>query len=251
MWQLICRPKSHVLFAIVAALCLPPAAHAGMLNIIVSGLDLQYFNQAASNTGSIYDSISHTGGNLNTAEADSVPSVGFQLDTVDQGTVVAPPADPMFGDFKIDGVGNPLNNGFSTDIGNNGGGFGFDWFTAAGLSADYLRLGMTDIDVLVLSNVPAPGGFFFAGTATLLSQQLPFNLEFTSSTVAFSYTATQVMITPGAPNTATKVMALGALTITGEGRVVVPEPASALAACMAVGLIGIAWPRRRRAGTAT
>lgn len=226
------RRAALSLFALVAALGFPLAAQSATINMIISDVDVSYSGGAAGNTGSIFDVIAHPGGNLNPAESDEVESVVFELDMVNQGTLTSVPANVLSADLRVDGVGAtlPLNT-FQTGIGSNGGGFGFDWFSASG---EKLRLGIDKVDVLLTNNV-----LFFTGTASLLDQNLPFGLQFKASEpIVFSYTATLPGVV-GSP--ATGAMASGALTISGEQ---VPEPGT-LILIVASALASVAVFRRR------
>jgi hypothetical protein len=140
-------------------------------------------------------------------------------------------------------VGNQIPRGiFQPNVGSNGGGFGLDFFTSDGY---LLELGINTLSNLLIGD----GIFFFNGTATvnLATQDLPFNLAFTSQTVSFSYTATDV----GVPDGENINMAIGsgAFTITGEG-IKVPEPAlTVLLFGSATMVAGLAHHRRRRRNT--
>jgi hypothetical protein len=204
-------------FAAVAAVCFPVVAESATINIILSDLDVTYFGDAAGGMGSIYDTIGHPGGNLNAAEADGVETAVFELDLNEVGTLTRSDDGELSGDLKIDGVGSMLTMGsLQSGIGSNGGGFGFDFFTASG---DRLRLGIDQIDLLLTNGV-----FFFTGSATVLDQDLPFGLVFdTSQPVAFSYTATLPVLNGGP--TVDRALASGALTISGTQ---IPEPATVL-----------------------
>ena len=219
----------------MAALCLPKAADGATINMILSDVDVTYFGDAAGDTGSIYDTIGHPGGNLNQAEADEVETVVYELDMVHLGTQMTSAANTFSGDLRIDGVGNTLPKGsLQTGIGNNGGGFGFDYFTESG---DRLRLGIDEVDLLLTNGV-----FFFTGSATVLDQNLPFGLIFdTTQPVQFSYTATLPLLSNGAQSV-DRAMGSGALTISG---IQIPEPATMILTVVG-GLASIALLRRRR-----
>lgn len=220
----------------LAVLCLPWAAQAGTINMILSDADVTYFGDAAGNTGSIYDTIGHPGGNLNASEADEIETAVFEMDMTHVGTLMTSANNRISGDLRIDGVGAsiPLNV-FQTNIGNNGGGFGFDWFTQSG---NNLRLGINKIDMLLTNNV-----MFFTGTASILSQNLPFGLAFQpGSNVVFSYTATLPGINGGTPPKG--AMGSGALTISGQ--MIIPEPTTLTLMSAAVAAVGVAQVLRRR-----
>ncbi|MCI0335112.1 MAG: PEP-CTERM sorting domain-containing protein [Planctomycetes bacterium] len=233
------RRTAQSFLAALTACCLPLAAQAGTINIILSDADIVY--SGANFGGSIYDVVGHPGGNLIPAEADNIKTAVFELDMASVGTIMTGdvPYGQMYGDLKIDNVGASLNSlpgsNFHVGIGNNGGGFGFDWFTTGGQT---LRLGIDEIDLLISSGV-----LFFTGSATVLSQNLPFGLAFdTSLPVVFSYTATLPGLL-GPANARTGAMASGALTVSG---VMVPEPATYALLCSGLAALAIGIIRRPR-----
>ena len=100
----------------------------------------------------------------------------------------------LYADLKVDGVGATIPLGSLNTVGSNGGGFGIDFFTSAG---NTVRLGLNAIDLLVTNNV-----MFFTGTASVISQNMPFGLQFdTSQPIVFSYTATLPGLVGGNPHT--------------------------------------------------
>src|SRR5262245_40605107 len=124
-------------FAVALAICFPLAVQGGTINMILSDMDVIY-NGAASG-GSVYDIIAQPGGNLNPAESDEVETAVFEKDMTNVGTLMSTVGNRLSADLRINGVGATVPLGtFQTGIGSNGGGFGFDWFTASGQK---LRLG--------------------------------------------------------------------------------------------------------------
>ena len=209
--------------AMLLAISGPWAASAGTINIILSDVDVSYLGGAAGNTGSVYDAIAHPGGNLNPAESDEVETAVFEMDMAPVGALMSGGGTTLYQDLKVDGVGTTIPLGSLNTVGSNGGGFGLDFFTSAG---NNLRLGLDAIDLLVTNNV-----MFFTGTATVLSQNMPFGLAFdTSQPVVFSYTATLPGLVGGNPISGG--MASGALTISGTA---IPEPTTI--ATLIVGLV--------------
>jgi hypothetical protein len=212
---------------------LPLAASAGPINIIMSDVDVSYLGAAAGNTGSIYDAIAHPGGNLAPAESDVIATAVFESNMTPVGTLMTGGGTTLYTDLKIDGVGTSIPLGGLNTVGSNGGGFGLDFFTSAG---NNLRLGLTAIDLLVTNNV-----MFFTGTATVISQNMSFGLQFdTSQPIVFSYTATLPGLVGGSP--ATGAMASGALTITGQA---IPEPTTIATLAIGLALAGACSVRRR------
>ena len=238
MIELNRRRTPGIVLAAVAALCLPLAASGATINMILSDMDVLYNGEAAGNTGSIYDLIGHPGGNLNSAEADVVEAATFELDTTHLGTLMDSPGNTMSGDMRINGVGGSLAlNTLHANIGSNGGGFGFDWFTQSG---NNLRLGINSLDNFLLTN----NVLFFTGTASVVSQNLPFGLAFVPDSVVFSYTATLPSLNGVSP---TRMAAgSGALTISGQQ---IPEAATIILFCTGTAALAIGLLPRRRSST--
>jgi hypothetical protein len=227
------RRATGSFLAVLMALCVPLVAHGATINMVLSDVDVTYFGDASNNSGSIFDTIGQPGGNLSPAEADVVEAVTFEVDTTHTGTLMNSPGSALYGDMRINGVGAtlPLNT-LLTNRGSNGNVFGFDWFTQSG---NNLRLGINAVDVLLTNNV-----FFFTGTATVLSQNLPFGLAFAPGTVAFSYTATLPSL--NGVNPSQSAMGSGALTISGE---LIPEPGTIGLLAVGGALVAGAMMRRR------
>jgi len=225
--------KWIITFVGIASLALCSVASAGTINIILSDVDVSYLGAAAGNTGSVYDAIAHPGGNLAPAESDVVETAVFEMDMVKVGTLMTGGGTTLYADLKVDGVGATVPLGSLNTVGANGGGFGLDFFTSAGNS---LRLGLNAIDLLVTNNV-----MFFTGTASVLSQNMPFGLQFDASQpIVFSYTATLPGLVGGNPITGG--MASGALTITG---IMIPEPTTLVTLVIGLALSGASLVRRR------
>ena len=210
------------------ASCLPLAAQAGTINIILSDMDVTYMGATAG--GSLYDAMGgHSGGTLTEGTADDITTAVFERDNVVLGTLVngAANGDDIHVDLRIDGIGPMLTkNTFLPAVGSNGNMFGLDVFTDSG---HVLRINTNQAQVFISDNV-----FFFAGTGTVTgTQNLPFGIAPLLPTVQFSFTATL----PAVPMTPNVAMALGsgALTISG---VEVPEPGTVFLLC--VGLISAA-----------
>src|SRR5688572_26345768 len=150
MIELIHRRASMRIIVALVALCLPLVAEGATINMILSDMDVQYNGEASGNTGSIYDTIGQPGGNLNAAEADEIEAAVFEVDMTHIGTLTSSAGNMLSGDLRINGVGASLPlNSLRTNIGSNGGGFGFDWFTQSG---NNLRLGINSLDNLLITN---------------------------------------------------------------------------------------------------
>lgn len=240
MLESIRRRAAQVVFVAVAAFSLPVVVQAGTINVILGNMDVSYLGSAAGGTGSFFDAMGgHSGGSQAPGTADEITTATFELDNVLQGTLVNSDPPLLYGDLKIDGVGASIPKGvFQANAGNNGGGFGFDFFTSDGY---LIELGIDKISYILDNNI-----FFFFGTASvnLATQNLPFNLEFTAPTVNFSFTATSVSTPAGSP--VTLAMGSGAFTITGEGEIPIPEPAVAMLLSSGLAIAGLTLPRRRR-----
>ena len=218
----------------------PPDLQAGTINVILGNMDVSYLGSAAGGTGSFFDAMGgHSGGSQAPGTADEITTATFELDNVLQGTLMNSNPPLLYGDLKIDGVGASIPKGvFQPVAGNNGGGFGFDFFTSDGYLIEH---GIDKISYILEKNI-----FFFFVTASVIlaTQNLPFNLEFTAPTVNFSFTATSVSTPAGSP--VTLAMGSGAFTITGEGEIPIPEPAVAMLLSSGLVIAGLTLPRRRR-----
>jgi hypothetical protein len=220
----------------LAAWCVPLAAQGATINMILSDMDVIYNGQASGNTGSLYDVIGQPGGNLSASEADEVETAVFEVDTTHVGTLMNSAGSTLSADLRVNGVGAnlPLNT-LVTNVGSNGGDFGFDWFTQAG---NNLRLGINALDNILLTN----NVLFFSGEATVLSQNLPFGLAFVpNSEVVFSYTATLPSLNGVSPTQ--MAGGSGALTISGT---LVPEPGTFGLVSIGAVLLGISAASVRR-----
>jgi hypothetical protein len=147
----------------------------------------------------------------------------------------------LYGDLKVDGVGNPIPKGIVKPNAGTNTGFGYDFFTSDGY--------LVELSISTLTNLLIGDGvFFFHGTATVdeLSQNLPFNLAFTSPTVFFTYSASYVVVPTGGPGTPIlSALGTGSFHITGEGHLI-PEPAVTMLAGSGLVVGILALHRRRR-----
>lgn len=220
MLDMTYRRAGQVALVALVTMCLPLVAHGGTINIILANMDVSYLGSISSpgGPGAFFDAMGgYSGGSLNPATADHITSAVFEFDNAVLGSITTGGGTNIYGDLKIDGVGASIPKGvFLPAAGNNGGGFGFDFFTNTGYK---LRLGINQISLFLNDGIFL---FFGQGTLNLADQALPFNLQFTNPNVRFSFTATSVSV-PNSTN-ATIAMGSGAFTITGEG--IIPEPAT-------------------------
>jgi hypothetical protein len=226
------RRASQSLLLAVAVVASPMFAEAATINIILSDMDVSYTGNTSG--GVLFDTTGGTpGGGLNPALADSLSSGVFELDGTTVATLPAGTED-LFGDLRVINMGPTIaKNVFHPTLGNNGGGFGFDFFTDNGFK---LQLGMTSVSLFL-----SDGVFFFTGQATVLpGQNLPGGLAFDESQpVQFSYTATLPAVQAGA--TTNSAMSSGAFTISG---IAIPEPAAYALVC--TGMLAALFAVRRQ-----
>jgi hypothetical protein len=222
----------------LAALCLPVVAQGATINIILSDMDVNYLGSADDGAGALFDAMGgYAGGNLDENQADRIKTAVFERDGNIVGTLMDDAGnggDDLHADLRVDAVGASIPLGvFQPSLGNNGGGFGLDFFTEGG--ANSLQLGATNVSLLL-----SQGVFFFTGQATLRSQNLPFGLAFDASKpIYFSYTATLPGVNGVSP--ASSAIGSGALTISGE---LIPEPATI--GLLGLGILGLAAGAFRR-----
>jgi hypothetical protein len=201
---------------------MPLVSQAAMINIVLSEVDVIYDGETQG--GVIYDKTALPGGGVpggfgpfNDMLADQVRTAVFSLEGTTVGTKVFEPGYEMFGDLKISGIGSTITLNSLYTTGNNGGGFGFDWFSE------------TALDTL----------------GTLRGQNLPFGLAFDpTQPIVFIYSAPSP-ITGGSPNP-NSAMGRGALIITGTA---IPEPATYVPICTGIAVIAFVALRRRRSLT--
>lgn len=219
--------------AALMGVCLPVAANAGSINIILSDVDVTYAGDQGVG-GAIYDVTGLNGGSKNTTEADKVASAVFEQDMLPVATLMPGGGTEYYADLRIDGIGATVPLAGLNNVGNSGGNFGFDFFSSPGNVA--FHLGIDSIDLLLTNGV-----LFFTGTASnVTSQNLPGGLAFdTTKPIYFSYTATLPGIV-GSP--ATMAVASGAMTISGT---MIPEPATLATFVIGLALAAAGMTRRR------
>jgi hypothetical protein len=246
MFGSIRRWTAQSFLAAVAACCLPLAAQAGTINIILSDMDVLYMGDEMG--GAIFDAMGGiNGGNLVESEADSIGTAYFEMNgapangTLAASTLIntAANGDDIRLDFLMQNIGATVpKNMFLPSVGNNANGFGLDFFTDTGLR---LRLTTTNMSLRISNNV-----FTFDGEGTLYSQNLPFGLAINQSLpVVYSYTATLPSVPVGGNGfPIAQAVASGALTISG---IMVPEPATNLLLGSTAVAMGFVLLRRKRA----
>jgi hypothetical protein len=240
------RRAAGIVLAAFAVLCLPIVAGAGTINIILSDLDVLYMGDEMG--GAIFDAMGGiNGGNLVENEADTIGNAYFEMDglpangTTAASTLINNPGngDDLKLDFLMTNIGATVpKNVFLPSVGANGNSFGLDFFTDTGFR---LRLNTTSMTLRISNNV-----FQFDGEGQLYDQNLPFGLVINQSLpVAFSYTATLPSVPTGGNGfPIAQAVASGALTISG---IMVPEPATNILLCTALGIVGFTVLRRKRA----
>jgi hypothetical protein len=231
------RQAAQYVLAALAGCLLPLAAQAGTINIILSDMDVNYMGSTSG--GSFYDAMGgFSGGNLAEGTSDDISSAVYEMDGNPVGTLIntAANGDDIHVDFRVTNVGATIaKNVFFPTLGNNNGAFGLDLFTDSGTQ---LRLGTDEVSVFINNNV-----MFITGSATLLSQGLPFGLALDpSQPVQFAFTATL----PAVPNTANMGMAVGSGALTISGVMAIPEPAEIALLLPAAFIVGLALARRQR-----
>lgn len=245
------RRATQSFLVAMTVFALTVAAEAGTINVVIGVQNVVYSGTEAGNTGSIFDTPGGRGrarsDPFDPNKASQVATATFELDNVVQGTLLNNNPATLYGDLKVDGVGAQIPKGPPgvINVGTNGGGFGYDFFTTDGY---LIELGIDKLSQLVIGD----GIFLFYGTGTisLATQNLPFNLEFTSQTVSFSYTATSVAVPSGGTGTnIDQALGRGAFTITGEGGKVIPEPSVTVLLGSALVTTALALHRRRRSSS--
>ena len=225
----------------LAVLALPLAVQAATINIILSDMDVIYSGNQGAPQGAIYDNVALPGGTKNPLLADPISQAEFELGG---GPPPAAPGgdntisfddDRMWADLRVDGIGPALATNVLQTVGANGNDFGLSFFSDSGLMLD---LNINELDVLV-----SPAVFFFTGEVTeLVSQNLPFNLQFDpTQPIQISFTATFPTVLN--QSTITSAVASGALTISGTQ---IPEPSTMLlllAGVTGIGLVAVQRPR--------
>jgi hypothetical protein len=222
-------------FAAILAVAISSAslAEAGVLEIQVTGLDLQYDGTNIFDAG-----VHNTLGNGNPAEADMLTSMNFFLD----GNLVGVQSVDVFADIYISNVLNiPTAGGLVVSSG-NGNAFGVDLLSQNIIPGWGLAL---DIDTMQIFYTGSQIAISVAGLATnLFAQSLPFGLSYDPSQ--------QITIVMSSANLSGVTSAGGFLTgfnSAGTGNVagigsIVPEPSSIILS--AFGLVSLAACALRR-----
>lgn len=219
--------------ALLLTFAFASTAQAALINTLIGNFDIAFDGL----TGEITDFNRPAGGNLDGNEARTFSSLEIEVGGVTQVMKMNPP-DALLGDLKVTNLGSELTTGaLVSGAGGTGdpNAFGFDYFSPGG---DLLRVGIDDISYTLATTPIAGLNFFnFFAEGIVLAQSLPNGIAYAED-VLLSYTATDVMVIPGA-NGARTVVASGQMTITGE--TLIPEPSAA-----SVLLLGLAGLVRRR-----
>lgn len=228
--------RRSLCFVAAVAACLPGAASAGTLNMIIGNVDIQFVGGTeelfeVGDPDLAYDEMTMM---FDQGEAQSVSSTEFEVDGVTPpGGLLMDPPDSIFIDFLVPNLGPTL--AFGTLEQNQGGPDAvLNWFSDSG---EFLRLALDPITYSALS-FPSfnLASLSIVTTATVVDQNLPTDLPL-GSEVLVSYTATDAMFLGGGGN----ALASGALTITGN---LIPEPSSF--GMIAVLSAACGFARRRR-----
>lgn len=224
---------SLAFLATTTLLVFAPAADAGTINIQLSGLGVVYDGP----NGTIHDSKSANGGNMNPADADMLATALFRLDsTVVDVRTMGDGGGDLYGDLLIDNVPGSIPLGTLTTVGGGGFGYGFDLFTTPG-SIPMLSLDLDTVELFVdeLS-------LFFTGVGIVKGEDLPAGLRYgVGREVAVSYTATLPSVNP-MMETTMGFFANGTLNISGAA---IPEPTSAALLLLAMAPLAAIVRRNR------
>ncbi|MEN1681832.1 MAG: PEP-CTERM sorting domain-containing protein [Planctomycetota bacterium] len=208
--------RRSLCFVAAVAACLPGAAMAGTLNMIIGNVDIQFVGGTeelfeVGDPDLAYDEMTMT---FDEGEAQSVSSTEFEVDgvTIPGGLLMDPP-DSLFVDLFVPNLGPTLAFG-SLEENQGGPDAVLSWFTDTG---EFLRLALDPITYSAL-NFPSfnLASLNIVTTATVIDQNLPTALPL-GSNVLVSFTATDAMFLNGGG----LALASGAVTITGA---LVPEP---------------------------
>jgi hypothetical protein len=208
-------------------------AQAGVLEIQVTGLDLQYDGTNIFDAG-----VHNTVGNGNPAQSDVLTSMNFYLD----GNLVGVQSVDVFADVYISNVLNiPVTGGVVVSNG-NGGAFGVDLLSQNIIPGWGLAL---DINTMQLFYTGSQVAISVAGVATnLFAQSLPFGLEYDpSQTITIVMSSANLSGVTSAGGFLTGFNSAGTGNIAGIGYVI-PEPSSIVLG--AFGILGLAGYRLRR-----
>lgn len=212
-----------VLFSFLVVSAAP--AGAGLIEIQLTGLFVDY------------DSATATIVDAGASDPDDLTTMTFEYNDTIVG-IFTEDGEDLSLDLDITGIGmlsSPLSTTTATD--------GSVSMSATYMGNPYvLDLDLDNITVVYVSPVSAA----VMATATVTSQDLPFDLEITDlDGVTFSYVGDLRTVTLGGNDVVTGFTASGAGVQAAQG---VPEPSTlALAAFGLIGLMGLVWRRRRTA----
>jgi hypothetical protein len=219
--------------ALAVALLYANVSHAGVLEIQITGLDLQYDGTNIFDAG-----VHNTSGAGNPAQADALTAMNFYLD----GNLVGVQSTNVFADVYISNVLNiPATGGVVVSNG-NGNNFGVDLLTQNGIPGWGLAL---NINTMQFFYTGSQIGISVSGLASqLFAQNLPFALQYDISqpiTIVMSSANLNGVTTAGGFLTGFNAAGTGNVAGTGYQ---VPEPGTM--AMLGLGLVGLVACGRRR-----
>ncbi len=237
--------KNCTSLAVVACLAFATVAGAGTINLNMEGLDLMY-DGPANVVRDLSSLGTPAGGNLDPDESDRLDAATFTFDdmVVEQYTA----SDMIFADILVENLPGmitapdinsiPDPGPVTFVLGDNQGGFGFDWFHVVDGSVESsLELNFDQVVVTLMdTGAGDPIITISASTTNWTSFNLPGLLAFDPGTLLrFSYTAQNTAAAPNDAEAYDVVFGMkGVATISGEGTNI-PEPSAAYLMLLGMG----------------
>lgn len=229
--------KNFTAVAVTACLALASVAGAGTINLNMEGLDLMY-DGPANVIRDLSSLGTPAGGNLDVDESDRLDAATFTFDdtVVEQYTE----SNLIYADILVENLPSmitapdinsiPDPGPVTFVLGDNEGGFGFDWFNVVDdVVESSLELNFDQVVVTLMdTGAGDPIITISASTTDWTSFNLPGLLAFDPGTLLrFSYTAQNTSAAPNNAEAYDVVFGMkGVATISGEGTNV-PEPTAA------------------------